>query len=173
MPTYQVTTDKGTYQVDTETPQAQTQNQSQAQVQQPSEVDTALNNLSSATGGNDVSQPNSLNFGDHAKMSFMDNQGQQDYLKNKYKYVEFDGKGNLLYGDDPNSLTPVNQEGITNDFVAKLGNLVSSIPSIAGQIALTAGTEGMALPLLASRAAAGAAGGQVLSDCKNALTLKK
>lgn len=165
MPTYQITTDKGTYQVDTESPnQEQSPNASpQIAVNSNDEVTSALNNLSTATGGNDNSNSNLLNFGDHAKLSFLDPQGQQDYLKKKYKYVEPDGKGNFLYGDNPDSLQPVNQDGVFNDFVSKLGNLTSSIPSIAGQIALTAGTEGMALPLLIGRAAVGSAGGQLLS----------
>jgi hypothetical protein len=108
-------------------------------------------------------QQSQLNFGDHAKMSFMDTQGQEDYLKSKYKYVESDGKGNFLYGDSPSTLTPVNQQGINNDFVSKLGNMASAIPSIAGQVALTVGTDGLALPALAVRAALGSGGGQILS----------
>lgn len=167
MPTYQITTDKGTYQVDTQAPDQTQAPQAPAQTAQTSqpadEVTSALDNLSQATGGNSSTPNNLLNFGDHAKLSFLDPQGQQDYLKSKYKYVEPDGKGNLLYGDDPNNLQPINQDGVFNDFVAKLGNLTSAIPSIAGQIALTAGAPEVGLPMLAARAAAGAAGGQVLS----------
>lgn len=143
----------------------------QQQQQQPSEQQQVVNNapnVSSNMNAFDTSQmetpSNLLNFGDHAKLSFLDPQGQFDYLKSKYKYVEPDGKGNLLYGNQPDNLQPVNQEGITNDFVAKLGNLVSSIPSIAGQIALTVGTDGLALPALAGRAAVGSGGGQLLSN---------
>lgn len=167
MPTYQITTDKGTYQVDTAGSQEvqPTSNQSDARntpvAQNPSDdVNSALDNLSNTVSGGPSSSDNTLNFGDHAKMSFMDPQGQQDYLQKKYKYVQSDGKGNYLYGDDPNNLQPVNQEGIFNDFTAKLGNLTSSIPSIAGQIALTVGTDGLAIPALAARAALGAAAGQ-------------
>jgi hypothetical protein len=135
--------------------------------------DSGLSSLPDQTTPEDIAElnggtnlpvsSNMLNFGDHAKMSFMDTQGQEDYLKGKYKYVHSDGKGSFMYGDTPNNLTPVNQQGIMNDFVSKLGNMVSSVPSIAGQIALTVGTDGMALPALAGRAALGAGSGQLLS----------
>lgn len=158
MSTYQITTDKGTYQVDTESPSAQ------SNIQPKDEVSSSLDKLSADTGGLGSAPNDLLNFGDHAKMSFMDNQGQQEYLQKKYKYVEPDNNGNFMYGNDPNNLQPVNQEGLFNDFTAKLGNLTSSIPSIAGQIALTAAAPEVGIPALAARAAAGAAGGQVLSS---------
>ncbi len=149
------------------TDMSSSQSQPEQQATQYSQGEQDQINAINKMGGSDksISQPkDTLNFGDHAKLSFLDPQGQVDYIKNKYRYAEPDGNGNILYGNDPNNLQPVNQEGIFNDFVAKLGNLTSLLPSIAGQIALTAGTEGMALPAIFGRAALGSGSGQLLSN---------
>ena len=45
-------------------------------------VDPVIQDLN---GGSSQQSNNSLNFADHAKLSFLDQQGQMDYLKQKYK----------------------------------------------------------------------------------------
>lgn len=77
-----------------------------------------------------------ISFIDRMKLSFADDAGRENYLKNVkgFKYVEKLGNGKFAVGNDMRIMTPIDPEGFLNDIPGDFADVVASIPMIAGQI---------------------------------------
>ena len=102
-----------------------------------------------------------LNVGDNLRMSFADEDGKNQILQSKYKYVVNSPDGKKLVGDDPTDLQPYEPNPITEDPVGFLARHVSDINQIAQSAALEGLTGGAAAPFQVLAAGAGLATGGI------------
>lgn len=75
-----------------------------------------------------------LSFIERVSLSFADDSGKERILKDKFQIVERLPNGKFAAGNSPDSMAPVDPEGIFNDMLGDLADVTSLIPSIAGQI---------------------------------------
>jgi len=88
--------------------------------------------------GRDLSVPREqkspLNLLERMKLSFADDAGRENFLRNKFGIVQRLPNGKFAAGNNPNEVAPIDPEGIFNDVLGDLSDIVSEIPVIAGQI---------------------------------------
>ena len=120
-------------------------------------------------------RPSAIGLVDRAKLSFADDSGRQQVLRSKFKYVEKLENGKYAVGDNPKNLQPIDPEGMFNDVIGDLADVVSEIPILAGQIAGASsaafGTGGLAT--VAGGAAGATVGGAVKVGTGQMLGVRK
>lgn len=100
---------------------------------------------------------------DRLKLGFSDDEGKENFLKEKFAIVERLPNGKFAAGDNPNELLPIDPEGIFNDVIGDIADIAGEIPVIAGQMmgSVAGGTAGSIVPgagTAAGTIAGGAAG---------------
>lgn len=113
-----------------------------------------------------------LSILERMKLSFADDKGRERYLRDKFNVVERLPNGKFAVGNNPNEVTPIDPEGMFNDVIGDIADVVSELPVIAGQIAgatggatLGAGAGGIgAVPGGIAGGAAGAALGETARE---------
>ena len=81
-----------------------------------------------------VPEESPISIVDRMRLSFADDAGREEELKKKFKFVAKVENGKYAVGDDPRSLTPIDPEGVFNDVLGDIADVVAEIPVIAGQI---------------------------------------
>jgi hypothetical protein len=168
MPTYEINTSDGrTFEVEANrkptTLEAQEILTQQSGTTEPSRFlgTTPL----SSTPSLDVSSP--ISILERLKLSFADNVGREQYLRNKFQFVRQLPNGKFAVGNNPENIRPIDPEGLFNDVLGDLADVVGEIPVIAGQILGTIGGAAAEIPTgpvptTILGAATGAAGGEAV-----------
>jgi hypothetical protein len=109
-------------------------------------------------------QKSPLSIGERLQLSFSDDSGKETFLRSKFALVERLDNGKFAVGNTPGQLTPIDPEGMFNDVLGDVADIIGEIPVIAGQIAGTAigATSGSVVP------GAGTAGGAILGSAAGA-----
>jgi len=115
-------------------------------------------------------QKSPLSFIERMGLGFADDTGRENNLKKKFSIVERLPNGKFAVGNNRNEVAPIDPEGIFNDVLGDLADVVSEIPVIAGQIigATAGGTVGSVVPGagtaggIVAGGAGGAAGGEAV-----------
>lgn len=79
-------------------------------------------------------QGSPLNILQRAHLAFADDEGRKQYLEKQFNIVEKLPNGKYAVGNNPNEVIPIDPEGIFNDVIGDLADVVGEIPVIAGQI---------------------------------------
>lgn len=75
-----------------------------------------------------------LTIKDRISLSFADDNGRESNLRKKFLYVEKLPNGKFAVGNNPKDLLPIDPEGMFNDVLGDLADVVSEIPVVTGQI---------------------------------------
>lgn len=106
-------------------------------------------------------KPSAIGIIDRLKLSFADDRGREAELRKKFQFVERLESGKFAVGNSPKEMTPIDPEGVFNDVIGDLADVVSEIPVIAGQIVGTgAGAAGGNVPGAIAGSAVGAGVGE-------------
>lgn len=84
--------------------------------------------------GVDTQNQSPLSLVDRAKLSFADDAGREAFLRTKFSHIEKLPNGKFAVGNDPRALAPIDPEGMFNDVLGDMADIVSEIPVIAGQV---------------------------------------
>jgi len=97
------------------------------------------------------------------RLSFADDAGREEFLRNRFSIVQRLENGKFAVGNDPNQVTPIDPEGVFNDVMGDLADVVSEIPVVAGQIlGAVSGIFGTGGAASIPAAGVGAAGGEFI-----------
>ncbi len=152
MPKYQIGLEDGR-QFEIETDKPVTQEEAQGMVnRQISEGQDRGSRLASLPAAAPVQapQPSPLNLGERIGLSFADEVGREKFLNDRFKFVQRLQNGKFAVGNTPDTIAPIDPEGMFNDILGDLADITAIIPPIAGQItggilgALTAPVTGPA-----------------------------
>lgn len=136
MPKYQIGLEDGRkFEIETDQPvtQEQAQDMINRQVSKGQGGGSRLANLPAAAPVQ-APQPSPLNLGERIGLSFADDQGREKYLSDRFKFVERLPNGKFAVGDTPDTVAPIDPEGMFNDILGDLADITAVIPTIAGQI---------------------------------------
>lgn len=173
MPKYTVETNQGTFEIESnrqptneEAMQAissqMSGNQMNTQPQSKFLQETPLDDMQSG-----ATSP--ISVGERLKLSFADDVGREKYLRNKFQFVERLPNGKFAVGENIKNLQPIDPEGIFNDVLGDIADVVGEVPVIAGQILGTIGGAAAEIPTgpiptTISGAAIGAGAGSVVKQ---------
>lgn len=114
-------------------------------------------------------QQSPLSINDRLRLSFADEIGRENFLKDKFQFVERLPNGKYAVGNSPEEVMPIDPEGLFNDVLGDLADVVGEIPVIAGQI-IGGGLGAVAeiptgpVPTTIIGGGAGAAGGELVKQ---------
>jgi len=79
-------------------------------------------------------QKSPLSFLDRIVLSTADDPGRKATLEKRFNFVQRLDNGKFAVGNSPNNLVPIDPEGVFNDVLGDLADVVGEIPVVAGQI---------------------------------------
>lgn len=79
-------------------------------------------------------KPSPLNLGERIGLSFADDKGRENYLRDKFKFVTRLPNGKFAAGNTIGDIAPIDPEGMFSDILGDLADITAIIPTIAGQI---------------------------------------
>ena len=81
-----------------------------------------------------ATQPSPLSLGERVRLSFADDVGRKQFLERKFRVVSRLPNGKFAVGDNIQDLRPIDPEGLFNDILGDMADIVGEIPVIAGQV---------------------------------------
>lgn len=82
----------------------------------------------------DAPKKSPIDFLERVVLSFADDEGRESKLRSKFSIVEKLENGKFAVGNSRDDIRPIDPEGVFNDVLGDLADVVGEIPIIAGQI---------------------------------------